>query len=232
MLRQLFHEPNRQDEGKGLLEHTLRAVDEFCQAVRNQQRLHDRFYRLELFASSFTSVLDELEQSRYASEKFGQLVNKKVESEMSEKELQDYRLFLYFYKNAFIRVFSALDKLGYFLNELFEVHTEKVKPKFSYYTVLRQMHERKIHASLEQQLYNLKMEYREPMQRLREKRNTEIHYLNVELMNDLSIVRRQFADCMRVENIAELLADLKAAYHMVVQSMRHVFVYAVRHIPS
>ncbi len=230
MLRQLFDEPNRQDDGNGILQSTLRMIDQFCHAVRSQERLHERFYRLELFAASFASVLDELEQSRYATEKFGRRVHKKYESEMTEQELEDYRLFLYFYKNAFIRVFSTLDKLGYFLNELFEVRTEKVKPKFSYFTVLRQMHRRKIHAGLEQQLYNLKMRYRDPMQRLREKRNTEIHYLNIELLNDLTAVKRQFADSMRVENIEANMADLDEAYDMVVQSLRTVFVYAVKYV--
>ncbi|GIQ68449.1 hypothetical protein DUZ99_00595 [Xylanibacillus composti] len=230
MLRQLFDEQTRRDGEDAVFQNILQAIDRFCQTVRNQQQLHERFYRLELFASSFASVLDELEQSRYAAAKFGQRVRKQYESEMTDEELQDYKLFLYFYKNAFIRVFSALDKLGYFLNEMFEVHTEKVKPKFSYFTVLRQMHQRKIHPDLEEQLYKLKERYREPMQRLREKRNTEIHYLNVEILNDLAALRRQFADSMRVENIAANMADLDAAYDMVVQSMQAVFVHAVRSV--
>src|SRR5690606_20457870 len=110
---------------------------------------------------------------------------------------------VYFYKNAVIRIFSILDKTGFFLDTFFDLETAKVKSKFSYFTVLRQMHQRSIHTHLEQQLFNLKIKFREPLDRLRRKRNLEIHAMNAEIIDDVWQNRQRFADRMELEPLEE-----------------------------
>ncbi|GJM74746.1 hypothetical protein HMSSN036_69620 [Paenibacillus macerans] len=82
-------------------------------------------------------------------------------------------------------MFSSLDKLGTVLNELFDLNTSKVKTHFSYFTVLRQFAHLKVHPELGGKLTAIKEEYGEVLGVLRRRRNTEIHYMNSEMKDDL-----------------------------------------------
>src|SRR5690606_12053861 len=117
------------------------------------------------------------------------------ENSMNEAERDDYYRYLYYYKNAFIRIFSLLDKLGYFMNDFFKLETSKVKARFSYFTVVRRMYEIRVHPHLQKQLYELKIKYDTPMDQLRKKRNYEIHSINMEMINDLEeLSNKHFED--------------------------------------
>ncbi|CAM3425024.1 Cthe_2314 family HEPN domain-containing protein [Marinicrinis lubricantis] len=223
MLRKLFNEPRRKDAGS-----LQKAHDAITDYIRLMDQRKSDDYKLNFWAKGFLDSLNELEQSVYCSQKYAALIHKTIEEQMNAEELEQYHLFLYFYKNAFIRVFSILDKLGYFINELLSVRTEKIKPKFSYYTVLRVMHEKQIHPQFEQKLFDLKVKYKEPMHRLRQKRNIEIHYMNVELVDDLYASGRTHSTDNSIENPALIMKDLQQAYEMVIQSVEIVFQYAKR----
>ena len=57
-------------------------------------------------------------------------LNSPYVEKMQTEERTNYHRYLYFYKNGFIRVFSILDKLGFYLNKRLQLNTEKVKPRF------------------------------------------------------------------------------------------------------
>lgn len=232
MLRILFGEARREDSGKllqtiiairdtvSILETTGRkfaALSSSAAQVKNR--------RLALWSRGFIDALNELEQSHYCCLRYADKVHKSFLEDMSEEELDDYLRFVYFYKNGFIRLFSILDKLGYFMNELYELKTETIKSRFSYFTVLRRMHEMHIHDTLEQQLFDLKVEYKGPMGRLRNHRNMEIHYINVEMLDDLAQDQASFGNRIRVENISEHVKDLQDGFEMVCRTLQTAFTY-------
>ncbi len=181
--------------------------------------------RLEMWADGLIDALNELAISRFYCREYRKaIIHPSVEA-MDEKEKEAYRLHVYYYKNAFIRVFSVLDKLGYFLNHLFELKTEKIKARYSYFTVLRQMHNNKVHDELEQQLFDLKMKYQAALNRLRQRRNLEIHAINVEMLDDLNGISRRFSDHSRIEPLDDNINDLELGYEMVCLSLRTAFHY-------
>lgn len=228
MLRSIFGEPRRLDEG--LLRETNEAIRLYCKRlrhVRGHSRDLDKWIRLDLWAGGLITALDELEQSIYCSDKYGRRVTGKFEDEMSSPEKDDYFRHVYFYKNAFIRLFSILDKTGYFLDTLFELETGKTKQKFSYFTVLRQLHLAATHAQLEQKLFDLKVKFRDPMDRLRKKRNLEIHSMNAELIDDAWRARSRFADRYEIEPLADNMNDLALGFEMVCKSLHTIFGYCV-----
>lgn len=209
------------------------AVDAFCRALRSRyqgERVKARWIRLDLWASGLFAALTELEQSAELARRFARGLAYRYEEDMPEEDRLNYHRHLYFYKDAFIRLFSVLDKTGHFLDMLFELNTARVKSRFSYYTVLREMHKRGVHAGLEQQLYARKQHYREPMSRLRRRRNLEIHAMNMELIDDVWQQRHQFADRREIEPIGEMLADLDQGMEMVRQSMLIIFLYCKKTI--
>lgn len=237
MLRMLFDEPRRKDEGQLL--HAFEAIrryreklDQMTRKVSYTPNKNELLApaRLDLWAQGFMDALDELEESRYAAGKFVQGIEASFVEDMEEPERDRYRQHIYFYKNAFIRVFSILDKLGYFLNDLYGLGTERVKPRFSYFTVLRQMHERKIQAELEQKLFDLKNAYQEPLRRLRSQRNMEIHLLNAEMVDDMMRAKhsRLHQDRQRVENLKLNIDDLDKSCEMVYRAVETVFLQAKR----
>jgi hypothetical protein len=187
MLRHLFGEPERQDSG--LILKTNQVLGRYLQDLHNleSQGQSDlsKLRRWEIWVHSFMTAVDELEQGVYCSRKYSERVLKRKVEDMKNAEQIEYRQYLYYYKNSFIRVFAILDKLGFFLNERLHLNTEKVKPRFSYFTVMRQMHDRHIQYDLEQKLYNLKVKYSEPLNKLRDYRNVEIHSINYEAADDL-----------------------------------------------
>lgn len=236
LLRMLFNEPKRIDQGD-----LLKAFEALDAYRAKLERLGPKGHpsksqdaqaipRLELWAHGFRSALDELEESKYCTEKFARFVQSAYVEDMKEEERDHYRRYLYFYKNAIIRVFSVLDKLGYFLDDLYGLGTARVKARFSYFTVLRQMHERKIELELEQKLFDLKNTYKDPLRRLRTQRNMEIHLHNAEMVDDMltakSASRRDGRQ--KVENIKENLADLAVSFEVVCRTVELVFTNAKR----
>lgn len=234
MLRQLLNEPKRIDQGDLLK--AFQALEQYRAKLgrigpgghpsKGQQA--SAIPRLELWAHGFIDALDELEESKYCAEVFGRRVKASYVEEMKEEERDHYRRYLYFYKNAFIRIFSVLDKLGYFLDELYMLGTGRVKSRFSYFTVLRQMHDKKIEAALEEKLFALKNQYQEPLRRLRSQRNMEIHLLNAEMVDDMLLAKKAARPegRQKVENVLQNLSDLALSYEMVCRTMEAVFVHA------
>mgnify|MGYP001412469422 CR=1 FL=1 len=227
MLRTIFGEPRKIEEG--ILLETNSAIQAFSKqlrAVHGNSQVEAKWIRLDLWASGLLVALDELEQSVYCSAKLAEQVKSRYEDEMSEEERNDYYRHVYYYKNAFIRLFSILDKTGFFLDTLFDLDTSKVKPKFSYFTVLRQMHLTSTHKKLEQKLFDLKVKHRQPLDRLRRKRNLEIHSMNAELIDDFWRTKSRFADRMQIESLEANMADLQAGYEMVCCSLHTIFRYS------
>lgn len=133
-----------------------------------------------------------------------------------------------FYKDGFIRVFSSLDKLGTVLNELFDLNTSKVKTHFSYFTVLRQFAHLKVHPELGGKLTAIKEEYGEVLGVLRRRRNTEIHYMNSEMKDDLWQRHQALYGKIELEDLDRHLRDLEQGYRMVCETFWTVFDYTNR----
>lgn len=227
MLRMLFDEPMRQNAGD--FKTCIDQIEQFCLTLRNgtyRNSAFPRFYRLELTARGFIQAYNELEQSMYCSKRLAEGLRAGSMEQMSSEELTQYYRYLYFYKNSFIRIFSILDKLGYFMNDLFRAKTERVKTRFSYYTVLRHMRKRNIHPVLNRQLHQYKGQYQEAMQQLRKKRNLEIHSVNVEIIDELVLKEKEWLEHHHIENIRSNLAELEQGYQMVTRSMLLIFQYA------
>lgn len=228
LFRSWFNE--QEDAGATWKAEIEQSIDRFCQQIRKKfkgtRKIPERIVRLEVWANGFKTAFAELEGSQFCSRIYRREVRSSFEEEMTGKELEAYHLHIYFYKSAFVRVFSLLDKLGFFLNDLFELETEKVKYRFSYFTVLRQMHQRHIHTSLEQKLFDVKVKYQTPLNHLRMRRNLEIHSINIELINDQTRKHGGFVDRYRIEPLDENMSDLDQSVQMVYLSLKHVFEYA------
>ncbi|WP_159886362.1 Cthe_2314 family HEPN domain-containing protein [Paenibacillus puerhi] len=235
MLRALFQEPPRKEEG--LLLEANEAIRKYMRTLmlipQEKQTTQER--RFAIWSQSFLRSIDELEQSQYAAVRYGELMDTMLVHRMPPDEREQYNRHLYYYKNALIRLFSILDKLGQFMNERFELQTEKIKSRFSYFTVLRNMHQNGLHTGLEQMLYDLKMKYKEPVARLRNQRNMEIHTIDADLLDDL-IRARESKPGERIRPEAEEmegnLADLKAGCDMAFRIIAIVFKYIAKHPPS
>lgn len=207
------------------------AIAEFCTALRERHRgetVDAKWIRLDLWAGGLSAALAELDESAYLAAKYAAGLSYRHEEDMPEEDRLNYYRHLYFYKNAFIRLFSVLDKTGHFLDMLFDLQTGKVKPKFSYYTVLRQLRQRGDHPQLVRELDRLKLAYREPMDRLRRKRNLEIHAMNVELLDDVWQKRRRFADRRLIEPLQDNLRDLEHGLRMAGRSLLAIFRYCAK----
>jgi hypothetical protein len=227
MLRILFNEPKRLDSG--MLLSTGNAIRSYTDILKAKEStvpiILTKYRRHAIWSQSFIDALYELEESQYCSEQYAKRIQAAYLEEMSSDELDDYRRFVYFYKNAFIRVFSILDKLGFFMNEFFELQTESVKSRFSYFTVLRRMHQLHRHDSLEQRLYDLKNTYKEPLNRLRNQRNMEIHSINAEMLDDLSNEHSTFSGRFKVEDVKGNIEDLREGFTMICSTLTLTFTY-------
>jgi predicted nuclease of restriction endonuclease-like (RecB) superfamily len=232
VLRFVVGESPRSDDG--ILRECIDQIDMFCRAVRARSRRRpacaDKDYRLELTAQAFIRALDELEQSVYCAQRLAEGLTHSSTREMNAHERLNYHRHLYFYKNGFVRVFATLDKLGYFMNELFELKTERVKTKFSYFTVLRQMNRLDVQRELRGKLGEYKQLHKHAMDRLREKRNLEIHFCNVEVLDDLVLRQRDYLEYQHVENLTANMLDLQQGFDMVLRSMLAIFTEAVRYV--
>ncbi|CAM3977204.1 hypothetical protein L1N85_05500 [Paenibacillus alkaliterrae] len=228
MLRFLFDEPQR--EAKGKLAETFRSMDHFVSILSKKISAgSDSEYKLrkfEIWTLGLRASLDELEQSHFAALKFQHQITSASVKQMTAEERIHYNRYIYFDKNAFIRVFSLLDKLGTLLNELLDMRTERIKPHFSYFTVLRYMREKKVHPELALKLNDLKEKYKEPLTRLRKRRNTEIHYMNSEMQDDLIQSNRMYGTEIPLENIEEQSADLTQGLYLAMESLLLTFQYA------
>ena len=227
MLRMLFGEAPRVAEGK--LAEVYRELGRFVSLMTEQISAgRDRDHKLrtyEIWTLGLLASLDELEQSRYAVHGYAARITKASVELMTGEEKLDYYRYVYFDKNAFIRVFAILDKLGTFLNDTLSLDTGKIKPHFSYFTVLRGMRQRRLHPALSIALGDLKDTHKVPLANLRKRRNVEIHYMNVELIDDLKQSNLAYGKQAQLENVAGQLADLDAAFGMVTESLRLTFEY-------
>lgn len=230
MLRFLFDEPHRKDEG--LLLQTNVAMARFSEqlnrlAIENEHVHANRMRKnsklrhahLNIWVTALKDALNELEQSKYCCIQY---------SSSTDAQSDAYRLHVYFYKSALVRIFSTLDKLGVFIDELFSLHTAKVKQRFSYFTVLRNMYKLKVERELEKELFQHKVKYQSAMTELRRKRNLEIHYVNAELLDDLESLSKDVVDPAEEDEIALNIALLEQGYEMVLHSLHTVFTYANR----
>lgn len=230
MLRFLFDEPEREADGSLAL--TFGHMDQCIELLRTRlansssNGKRNVLNKLEIWALGLRSSLDELEQSCYAAAKYSEYITLKTVDGMTDQQKMFYNRYVYFDKNAFIRVFSLLDKLGTFLNTLLDVQTERIKAHYSYFTVLRNMRERRVHVDFTSKLNGVKEKYKEPMSRLRNRRNTEIHYMNSEMQDDLIQRQRMYGTDTKLENISEQLDDLAQGYAMVLESLCLTFQYA------
>lgn len=231
MLRAMFGEPCRED--KGALDETNHSIHQYLELLNSipfaERSSQDRRYII--WGNGFLRALDELEQSQYAAGRYSEHINKAFIDDMDAEELANYYRHLYFYRNAIIRVFAILDKLGHFMNERFRLRTEEIKSQFSYFTVLRNMHQHHLYSQLERQLYELKMKYKDPVERLRNERNMEIHTINADLLDDLlqvAEVEQLHNGRMKTENVRGHLKDLEAGCDMVFAAVHTAFEYIDR----
>lgn len=228
MLHFMFDEPERTPEG--VLAETYALMDQFAdelaKRIRSGQDPEKKLRKYEVWTLGLRSSLAELEQSQYAASRFKERIVSRSVDEMSADEKLNYARYVYFDKNGFIRVFSLLDKLGTLLNELLDMCTEKIKPHFSYFTVLRNMREKNAHPNLTWRLNDVKEHYKDSTNRLRKRRNTEIHYMNSEMQDDLIQSQRMYGEEIRLENLEQQAEDLARCLHMSMESLRLTFQYA------
>ncbi|BCG60819.1 Cthe_2314 family HEPN domain-containing protein [Paenibacillus sp. URB8-2] len=228
MLRIILGEPPR--ENTGVLAAAIDNMAQMASMLRTEMNAHEdrdhEYRKLEIWIRGLISSLDELEQSLFAASFFRKLVKAGYMDDMSVSEQGDYARYVYFYKNGFIRVFSLLDKLGTVLNSLYDLNTVRVKAHYSYYTVLRRFRSTKKHRELSGRLEEIKDSYRDPMQKLRGRRNAEIHYMNSEMQDDLWQRHQGLHDKIRLEDLDEHLEDLRQGLEMVCKTLVEVFTYS------
>lgn len=232
MLRIIFGEEPARDQYKPSA--AQQELESFIALVRRQagegNAEGEQWRTYAIWAQGLIVSLDELEQSQYAAHRFGERVRKPYLEQMNPEEKRDYYRYIYFDKNAFIRIFAVLDKLGTFMNAFFGLQTERMKAHYSFFTVLRNMRERNVQPELATRLDRVKQASKEPMARLRKRRNTEIHYMNSELQDDLKQSKYAMGGETRLENIGAQLDDLDVGCVMVLEVMRLVFRTANRQV--
>lgn len=223
---------------KPLSESTFAALKQYRSELKDKLRLvnelsegkpwtRQRLSRLEIMSRGFRAILDELEQSLIITLYLAKRIQSKTEESMAAEELNDFHRFVYFQKNTYIRIFSAIDKLGYFLNEWLQLRVEREKPRFSYYTLLRVIERRKAHPLLLSELQKLRTRYDQPMRVLRQKRNAEIHLIDPWLMEEL--IDRQsksFDEHHPIPDMKEEINLLTVGFTMVTESIKAVFLAA------
>ncbi|RAP75378.1 Cthe_2314 family HEPN domain-containing protein [Paenibacillus montanisoli] len=230
MLRMLFGEPPRVLDGK-LLE-TMEAMERYATMLNKRiEKSHDVDHKLrkyEIYTLGLISSLDELEQSQYAARKFSRMIESTSYEDMTPEERLNYHRYVYFDKNAFIRQFSLLDKLGTLMNDYLGLQTERVKPHFSYFTVLRTMMKREAYPELALPLFELKEQTKPAMNRLRKRRNMEIHFMSSEMQDDLRQSHEDYDEEHQLENIAQQMRDLDEMMDLVLDTLRLTFHHAYR----
>lgn len=227
MLRVILGEPPRKNSG--VLADAMDNMAKFAALLRKEMNAHEdsdhEYRKLEIWTRGLISSLDELEQSWFAAAFYRKAVIAGYMDDMSPTEQGDYARYVYFYKNGFIRVFSLLDKLGTILNHFYDLNTSKVKPHFSYFTVLRQLHTLNVHPALADQLEKIKNSYRDPLENLKKRRNAETHYMNAEMQDDLWQRHQGLHDKIQLEDLDSHLEDLKQSLEMICKCLNAAFSY-------
>ncbi|WP_240703071.1 Cthe_2314 family HEPN domain-containing protein [Cohnella luojiensis] len=228
----LFGEKPR--EWTGLLLDTVQSMEQFALlASELAERLPEqssRYHTFAIWAEGLLRSMDELEQSCYAAKRYSELVRHNHVDELSFEERLSYNRHVYYDKNSYIRIFAILDKLGFLLNQLLELRTERLKAHFSYFTVLRNLRENNLHVELMKPLNELKERYQGEMNRLRTRRNLEIHQMNAELKDDLD---QRFANAggpRTLEDLISNMADLDQSWEMVQGSINLIFRFACKRL--
>lgn len=201
-------------------------VKKLNKKISNSDEYDPRLVKFSVWAKGLEFSLSELYASYEAAHYYRQYITSTIVNEMSEDEQKWYGYYVYFDKNGFIRVFSLLDKLGTFLNELLELKTEKVKPHYSFFTVLRTLRERQLHLVLTKPLNDIKETSTNSTYRLRKRRNTEVHYMNSEMEDDLIQETRMFGQDVQLENLDQQLQDLYVGLVMNITAIKLAFQYA------
>ncbi|WP_027093109.1 Cthe_2314 family HEPN domain-containing protein [Cohnella thermotolerans] len=230
MLRALFGEPPREWEGHPL--DTVQTIERFARLMHEkgagEAGAAVRYRRYAILAEGLLRSMDELEQSKYAARRYALKMTKTSVDEMSSAERLDYYRHVYYDKNTYIRLFSLLDKLGMLLNEMLGLRTEKIKAHFSYFTVLRTMRAHGPHAHLAERLAEWKEKHQDALNRLRNRRNTEIHHMNAELQDDLLHSLNSDEGTARLENIEANMRDLEAGWEMACRTLDLSFRYLLK----
>ncbi|WP_440112486.1 Cthe_2314 family HEPN domain-containing protein [Paenibacillus sp. QZ-Y1] len=227
MLRTLLGEKPRTNEG--LLKEAMNAMADTLELFQRQMHVdhdptHD-YRKLYVWTQGLISSLDELEQSCFAASHFRKKVVAGSTDDMTITEKAEYARYVYFYKDGFIRCFAILDKLGTVLNEIFELNTSHAKAHFSYYTVLRQFDYARDHRNLALQLIQIKDSYREPMSKLRKRRNMEIHYMNSEMQDDLWQLHQTMQGKVKLEDLDQHLLEMRQGVDMVCETLTTSYRY-------
>ncbi|MHA7581913.1 Cthe_2314 family HEPN domain-containing protein [Paenibacillus vandeheii] len=227
MLRTLLGEKPRKNEG--ILKNAIEAMAGTLELFQRQMHVdhdptHD-YRKLYVWTQGLISSLDELEQSCFAASHFRQKVKAGSTDDMTLPEKAEYARYVYFYKDGFIRCFAILDKLGTVLNEIFELNTTNVKTHYSYFTVLRQFGYDKLHHDLANELIQIKDSYREPMSKLRKRRNMEIHYMNSEMQDDLWQLHQTLQGKVKLEDLDQHLLELRQGVDMVCETLKAAYGY-------
>lgn len=231
MLRTLLGEPPRVNAG--YLKEAMDAMAEVLQLLIQEIKqgtdpTHD-YRELEIWTRGLMTSLDELEQSSFAASFYAAKIHAESTDDMGPDEKADYARYVYFYKDGFIRIFAALDKLGNVLDDWYHLDTSRLKAHFSYFTVLKQLEGQSQHKLLYNRLYDLKKEYRDPVNRLRKRRNTEIHHMNVEMQDDLWQRHQALHGKIKLEDLDAFTSDLKIGVDFVSRCLFVSFHYMYEH---
>ncbi|MBB6730749.1 Cthe_2314 family HEPN domain-containing protein [Cohnella zeiphila] len=221
MLRAMFGEPPR--EWNEAEQETVGKIERFVRLMEDQGSGDRpgavRCRKYAIWSEGLLRSMDELEQSCYAAKKYAGRIKAPSVDEMSAEQRRDYDRHVYFDKNAYIRIFSILDKLGMLLNEMLDLQTEKIKARFSFFTMLRRMRSRTDCAELSERMNALKEKHQGALNRLRRRRNMEIHHMNAELQDDLLHVLQPGAGAAHLENIGANMGDLDEGWEMVCRTL-------------
>ncbi len=232
MLRVLFGERPREWTGKPL--ETVRSIEAFarrCSEFADRRPVQAKLYRtFAISAEGLLRSMNELEQSCYAAKKYALQIRHSRIGDLTSDERTSYERHVYFDKNAYIRVFALLDKLGTLLNQLLDLRTERIKARYSYFTMLRNMRHNGLHAELMKPLNEIKERHQGAMSRLRSRRNIEIHQMNAELKDDLHQSLSNNGSRETLEDLGFNMADLDQAWAMVQGSLHIAFRYACAYL--
>ena len=232
LLRVLFGEWPREWTGRSL--ETVRSIEAFarrCAALADRQPEQAKKYRtFAIWAEGLLRSMDELEQSCYAAKKYAQQIGHFRIDDLTAEERTSYERHVYFDKNAYIRFFALLDKLGTLLNQLLSLRTERIKAHYSYFTMLRNMRQNGLHSELAKPLNEIKERHQSAMSRLRSRRNIEIHQMNAELKDDLSQSLANNGARRTLENLGSNMEDLDQGWAMVQGSLHIAFRYGCAYL--
>lgn len=228
-----FVEQQQLEVEKDLLEATkiLRSiVQKVNRKLETTSEADEKLLKYRVWTKGLESSLQELYASYEAAYFYRKKITASIVNEMNEEEQKWYAHYVYFDKNGFIRVFSLLDKLGTFINEALQLKTEKIKSHYSFFTVLRTLRERQLYPELTLPLNQVKEESKDATFRLRKRRNTEVHYMNSEMEDDLIQETRMFGQDIKLENLDQQLQDLCTGLKMNIMAIKLTLLFADKHI--